>query len=155
MTTIWYSYLAMYIYWRILIGCALKYSPYFRSLDRTKQLKAVAYVADLTIRLPACICAGYLLAMGYMDSKLRVSLAEIGEENCLALQVFYAVAILWACECLIELDKIKWGWDMHLHHFMAVISYGYFVDGTSSLHENPVFAGAGLVIVFGKSLSEN
>ncbi len=68
MTTIWYSYLAMYIYWRVLVGCALKYSPYFRSLDRTKQLKAVAYVADLSIRLPAFICAGYLLAMGYMST---------------------------------------------------------------------------------------
>ncbi len=109
----------------------------------------MAYVVDISVRIPACASSSYLIAGGYFDSNLTFSLERVGKENCLSLQVFYAIAILWAVAFLIELDRINWGWDMHLHHFSAVIAYGFFVDGSSSLHTNQVYAGFGLLVSFG------
>ncbi len=117
-------------------------------------MKIVSNITDATIRFFVCISAGYLMGKGYMDSKLRVSLEDVGKGNCLPLTVFYSIAILWACELLMQLStsEDRLAWDIHLHHFMAVIAYALFVDGTSSVHRNNVLAGSAAILIFGAGL---
>ncbi len=148
-TTVFYCNLTIYFYWKLLLICGCKYSPNFRSMDRFKQMKIVSYFTDFTIRISGCIFVGYFLWKGHMDSKLRLSLEDVGRDDCFLLSVFYILSILWGCELLMQLCSEDLGWDMHFHHFMGILTCAYFVDGTSVLHRDAVFAGTSLILIFG------